>query len=76
MEYDKAGEGVDEVISEEELDGILDRERIFADTAQWGKEGQFTGAASTRWGKPKGENGDHVIVPLPREGAMYDVVDD
>lgn len=63
-----AGDGIDLAITEEELDGILDRERVFASsTTQWGDGKQ--------WSNHEGvETGD--VLPLPREGQMYDVVDD
>lgn len=75
----QADGGVDRSITEEELDGILDRERVFASSplvwggstsegrAQWGKNG-------TGW--KKREEGAGPVVPLPREGAMYDIVDE
>lgn len=71
-------------ISEEELEGILDRERVFASAAGWGDSSLAGGA---RWGR-RGEGGDGAgwgdregggegpVVPLPREGDMYDVVDE
>lgn len=76
---------MDRAISEEELDGILDRERVFASsTTQWGDK---SGTASLKWGK-RGDGGDGdgwdaregggvgPVVPLPREGDMYDVIDE
>ncbi|CAN0188604.1 unnamed protein product [Ectocarpus sp. 6 AP-2014] len=77
----EAGDGVDLSITEEELDGILDRERVFASAAGWGDSSLSGGA---RWGK-RGDGGGGAgwgertggpVVPLPREGEMYDVVDE
>ncbi|CAM9814495.1 unnamed protein product, partial [Scytosiphon promiscuus] len=44
---DEAGDGVDLSITEAELDGILDRERVFASAAGWGDSSLAGGA---RWG--------------------------
>lgn len=81
----EAGDGIDLAITEAELDGILDRERVFASsTAQWGDGTTATvrewgkrgdGDDGAGWGKRKdGETG--AVLPLPREGQMYDVVDE
>lgn len=72
-------------ITEEELDGVLDRERVFASaTNGWGDSSLKGGA---RWGR-RGHEGDGdgwgprqggdtgPVTPLPREGDMYDVVDE
>ncbi|CAB1114985.1 unnamed protein product [Ectocarpus sp. CCAP 1310/34] len=77
----EAGDGVDRSITEEELDGILDRERVFASATGWGDSSLLGGA---RWGKREdgaggagwGERTGGPVVPLPREGEMYDVVDE
>ena len=70
---------MDKAITEEELEGILDRERVFASSASgWGSNSSGGGG---RWGKggagwaKRGERAGPVTV-LPREGAMYDVVDE
>lgn len=81
LESIQAGDGVDLSITEEELDGILDRERVFASAAGWG-DSSISGGS--RWGK-RGDGGNGAgwgerarspVVPLPREGEMYDVVDE
>lgn len=59
----QAGEGVDRAIAEEELDGILDRRRVF-------------GSCPPPWGEGSANEGRSSFVPLPREGAMYDFVDE
>lgn len=76
---------MDQSITEEELDGILDRERVFASAtkawgdsskkggARWGKRGH--GGDGGGWGKREG-GGTGPVTPLPREGHMYDVVDE
>lgn len=40
--------------------------------ARWGRRGE--GVDGAGWGKRKG--GEGPVVPLPREGVMYDIVDD
>ncbi|CAN0114781.1 unnamed protein product, partial [Ectocarpus fasciculatus] len=42
----EAGDGVDLSITEEELDGILDRERVFASSTGWGDSSLSGGS---RW---------------------------
>lgn len=80
----QAGDGVDQAITEDELDGILDRERVFASSTGWGDSGTESGARWGRrgeggngsgWGDRKG-GGTGAVDPLPREGVMYDVVDE
>lgn len=77
-------DGLGRSITEEELDGILDRERVFASSTSWGDSNVEGGARWGRrgegvdgagWGKRAG-GGKGPVVPLPREGAMYDIVDD
>lgn len=69
----QAGAGIDRAITEEELDGILDRERVFASSpSPWG---DGSPALNSRLRKGKNEGRDHVV-PLPREGDMYDMVDE
>lgn len=77
--------GLSASITEEELDGILDRERVFASAAtawgdsslkggaRWGRRGD--GGDGGGWGEREG-GGDGPVVPLPREGDMYDIVDE
>lgn len=84
---DGGGGGVDLSITEEELDGILDRERVFASGASsWG-DSSLSGGVAARWGK-RGDGGDGAgwgereggdvgpVAPVPREGQMYDMVDE
>lgn len=76
---------MDRAITEEELDGILDRERVFASsTAQWGDS---SATVNREWGR-RGDGNDGAgwgerkegrtgpVLPLPREGEMYDIVDE
>ncbi|CAM9408248.1 unnamed protein product [Discosporangium mesarthrocarpum] len=72
----EAGEGVDQAIPEEELDSILDRNRLFVGT-EWNgslyENKPADGEAGAGEGSPKEEKS---VALLPREGTMYDIVDD
>lgn len=72
---EQAGDGVDRAITEEELDGILDRDRVFACTSSnWGdaKSNKWV----MRWDDVREDEAARKVPPLQKEGDMYDIVDE